>query len=174
MTNPVASLAALLRERAMKLISDNSLSISRADPAALAHGKAAGLYEAAAEIEARGVREPLEFCEMSDGSRMPACEGHPTGEAVKANMRAGAAPPREPPWPFAGRFRDMSAEELLLRKLLWLRHGCPSHTLYGDDGEMQCGQCMLDFRRMDVRDIEARFFELGLANAARIVAKEKS
>lgn len=55
MTDP-ETLAALLRERAMKLISDHSLSISKADLAALAHGKAAGLYEAAAEIGALGVR----------------------------------------------------------------------------------------------------------------------
>ncbi len=31
------------------------------------------------------------------------------------------------------------------RKLLWIFHGCSG--LYGDDGEMQCGKCLIDFRR---------------------------
>ena len=34
------------------------------------------------------------------------------------------------------------------RELLWLNHGCPVFALYGDDGEMQCGRCCIDFRRM--------------------------
>jgi hypothetical protein len=32
-----------------------------------------------------------------------------------------------------------------LRELLWLNHGCVG--LYGDDGEMQCGKCLIDFKR---------------------------
>ncbi len=39
-------------------------------------------------------------------------------------------------------------EELLLRQMLWLSHGCPISALYGDDGEMHCGSCMIDFKRM--------------------------
>jgi len=46
------------------------------------------------------------------------------------------------------------------RRMLWLRHGCIG--LYGDDGEMQCGACLLDFKRMNAGTIEARFTELGL------------
>lgn len=57
-----------------------------------------------------------------------------------------------------------SAEEMLLRKMLWLRHGCDG--LYGDDGEMQCARCMLDFLRMSPHDIERRFFELRIAKMA--------
>jgi DNA-binding GntR family transcriptional regulator len=44
-----------------------------------------------------------------------------------------------------------------LRKLLWLRHGCPVSALYGDDGEMQCNSCGLDFKRMSVTAIEQRW-----------------
>lgn len=44
-----------------------------------------------------------------------------------------------------------------IRKLLWLRHGCPVNALYGDDGEMQCGICLVDFKRDSVEDIEAKF-----------------
>ncbi len=47
--------------------------------------------------------------------------------------------------------------EMKLRELLWLNHGCPVHILYGDDGEMQCGRCLIDFKRHDVKFIEERF-----------------
>lgn len=50
----------------------------------------------------------------------------------------------------------MTNDEKTLRRLLWLRHGCPPHTLYGDDGEMQCNRpgCMIDFKRMSASEIE--------------------
>ena len=38
----------------------------------------------------------------------------------------------------------MSREEEI-RQTLWLGHGCQG--LYGDDGEMQCGACCIDFKR---------------------------
>jgi len=41
-----------------------------------------------------------------------------------------------------------------LRKLLWLRHGCEISRLYGDDGEMQCGYCMIDFKRDSLQQIQ--------------------
>lgn len=50
-------------------------------------------------------------------------------------------------------------ENLKLRELLWLRHGCEG--LYGDDGEMQCGQCLLDFKRDLVDVIEGRWRTAG-------------
>lgn len=34
-----------------------------------------------------------------------------------------------------------------LRQMLWLNHGCEINALYGDDGEMQCTKCMVDFKR---------------------------
>jgi hypothetical protein len=51
---------------------------------------------------------------------------------------------------------DMS-EQLKFRKLLWLRHGCPISVLYGDDGEMQCGKCGIDFIRDSVELIEKKW-----------------
>lgn len=48
-------------------------------------------------------------------------------------------------------------EMLRLKKLLWLRHGCSIAGLYGDDGEMQCGNCMIDFKRMSAQEIEDKF-----------------
>lgn len=48
---------------------------------------------------------------------------------------------------------------LELRRLLWLRHGCPFSALYGDDGEMQCHACQIDFKRDPVAHIERRWLE---------------
>ncbi len=64
-----------------------------------------------------------------------------------------------------------------LRRMLWLRHGCAG--LYGDDGEMQCGKCLIDFRRDPVIQIERRFLEIGHqtlrgAEAMRRFAEQRS
>ena len=45
-------------------------------------------------------------------------------------------------------------ENLQLRKLLWLHHGCNLPALYGDDGEMQCHSCQIDFKRDSIEVIE--------------------
>ena len=52
--------------------------------------------------------------------------------------------------------------EQILRKLLWLRHGCPFPALYGDDGEMQCGNCRIDFKETSAQDIQKRFEHIGM------------
>lgn len=52
------------------------------------------------------------------------------------------------------------AENRALRKLLWLRHHQTTAGLYGDDGEMQCGRCMIDFKRNTAEEIEQRFFAI--------------
>jgi hypothetical protein len=57
----------------------------------------------------------------------------------------------------------MTPEETL-RKLLWLRHGCPIPSLYGDDGEMQCSECGIDFKRDDPDLIEHKWTEQNLKN----------
>lgn len=49
-----------------------------------------------------------------------------------------------------------------LRRLLWLRHGCPINNLYGDDGEMQCNFCMIDFKRDTPEEMELRWQNLNL------------
>ena len=61
------------------------------------------------------------------------------------------------------------ADILLLRKLLWLRHGCPLHTLYGDDGEMQCGICGIDFLRSSPRKIQEVWYNASLRVLAGLV-----
>src|SRR5260221_13517031 len=56
------------------------------------------------------------------------------------------------------------AEVFELRRLLWRRHN-PAHfaALYGDDGEMQCSQCMLDFKRDPIERIVRVFLEQAIA-----------
>lgn len=59
------------------------------------------------------------------------------------------------PGPTAEAYMTLKAEERLLRELLWLNHGHVS--LYGDDGEMQCGECGIDFKRLPATEIQAAF-----------------
>lgn len=54
-----------------------------------------------------------------------------------------AAPPQEQREPFEATFR----------KGLWVNHGCPFAALYGDDGEMQCGSCRIDFKREPLAEL---------------------
>lgn len=49
----------------------------------------------------------------------------------------------------------LSESEKILRKLLWLNHG--HIELYGDDGEMQCSRCMIDFKR-DTTEVIKQIF----------------
>lgn len=57
------------------------------------------------------------------------------------------------------KIEKLTKEITILRELLWLNHG---HTcgLYGDDGEMQCSECELDFKRHSVEIIKKRFGDI--------------
>lgn len=55
----------------------------------------------------------------------------------------------------------MINDELILRRLLWIRHGCHYTDLYADDGEMQCNKCKIDFKRMTPEQIKERFSQIG-------------
>ena len=57
----------------------------------------------------------------------------------------------------------MNNDELRLRYLLWAQHPCGGK--YGDDGEMQCGACGVDFRRDSPASIEAKIVR---ANTERL------
>ncbi len=56
----------------------------------------------------------------------------------------------------------LEIENEILRSLLWSRHGCSFPALYGDDGEMQCNVCMLDFKRDSAQKITETFTEMGM------------
>ena len=49
--------------------------------------------------------------------------------------------------------KETLREQSLLREFLWINHGCPPPALYGDDGEMQCGKCRLDFKRQPAQEL---------------------
>ena len=50
---------------------------------------------------------------------------------------------------------SLRTDNLELRKLLWLHHG--HQGIYGDDGEMQCSRCRIDFKRDPIKVIEQAF-----------------
>ncbi len=63
---------------------------------------------------------------------------------------------------------ESPAEDLLmLRKMIWLNHGCGTTYLYGDDGEMQCNRCLIDFKRDSVVSIYSTFEKIGVAKMAK-------
>ena len=57
---------------------------------------------------------------------------------------------------------EIEEENETLRGLLWSRHGCPFPALYGDDGEMQCHACGLDFKRDSAQRISEVFTVAGM------------
>lgn len=56
-----------------------------------------------------------------------------------------SAPPLAEPY--------VEAELQLARQWLWINHGCDFGALYGDDGEMSCGNCHIDCKRMSIKEI---------------------
>ena len=58
----------------------------------------------------------------------------------------------------------LQEENKKLRQLLWLAHLGVGHACYGDDGEMQCSQCRIDFKRDSVIDIENRIIKINTDN----------
>ena len=62
---------------------------------------------------------------------------------------------------------ERGEDDTTLRRLLWLRHGCPMSALYGDDGEMSCGMCSADFKRWTPDEISAYFTKRGLEKLAQ-------
>lgn len=67
----------------------------------------------------------------------------------------------------------MVEEIYILRKLLWSNHGCPPSHLYGDDGEMQCQACVIDFKRDSAEVIERRFGEMTKQRFIRAMQSRK-
>ena len=55
-----------------------------------------------------------------------------------------------------------------LRKVLWINHGCPVTALYGDDGEMQCSACRLDFKMMPLADLCMKLIGMGRLHAGKL------
>ncbi len=56
---------------------------------------------------------------------------------------------------------SLRESDMRLRRLLW-EHHASGHGLYGDDGEMQCNTCLLDFKRDSIEQIESVFLQARL------------
>ena len=54
------------------------------------------------------------------------------------------------------------AREMTLRRLLWEHHECPPEYRYGDDGEMVCSYCLIDFRLATAQHISELFLSAKL------------
>lgn len=61
--------------------------------------------------------------------------------------------------------------EALLRREWWLNHACPVGSWYGDDGEMSCGACRLDFKRMPIEVLYERVTWARVEAAAKAMAE---
>ena len=66
------------------------------------------------------------------------------------------------------KFAELEKENLKLRELLWLRHGCELSCLYGDDGCMDCNRCVIDFKRDTPEQIKNRIERVGDAEVVRL------
>ena len=58
------------------------------------------------------------------------------------------------------KIKEIVEGEPILRRLLWIRHGCSFPALYGDDGCMDCNACIIDFKNTPAKDIERRFHRI--------------
>lgn len=64
-----------------------------------------------------------------------------------------------------GKLREVQEENSLSRRWMWLNHG---HTgMYGDDGEMQCSQCLMkygfwDWKRTSIKEMHDKIAEQAL------------
>jgi len=63
----------------------------------------------------------------------------------------------------------LAREIFTLRKMLWLNHG--HKGMYGDDGEMQCSECMhelgfWDWKRTPIEEIESKIAKANLKKLA--------
>jgi len=56
------------------------------------------------------------------------------------------------------RERDEAQERI--RNEWAMNHGCPTGSIYGDDGELSCAACRTDFRRMPFEELEKQVFVL--------------
>jgi hypothetical protein len=59
----------------------------------------------------------------------------------------------------ASEIDKIKGENAELRKIWWLNHGCSISSLYGDDGELQCSNCMIDFQRDTFEEITDKIWK---------------
>ena len=123
-------------------------------------------------LESNIVRDHCVYCDRhrtehlkhfkKEGSKKKRAAGTPGGYRLR--------PESETRQLFEAELQKKEDEISLLRKYLWLRHGCDG--LYGDDGEMQCNRCRIDFKRDSVRQIVERLDAIALERASRAQRSE--
>ena len=64
----------------------------------------------------------------------------------------------------------LQEENRILRYLLAMAHDSEKHRIYGDDGELQCSVCWVDFVRDSAQDIKRKIEEAGMRDMQRLVA----
>ncbi len=64
----------------------------------------------------------------------------------------------------------LQADNRKLRYLLARQHDSATHRIYGDDGELQCSACWIDFRLDTVADIERKLYEAGMRELQRLIS----
>ena len=65
---------------------------------------------------------------------------------------------------------QLRSDNRKLRYLLARQHGSATHRIYGDDGELQCSACWIDFRLDTVADIERKIYEAGMRELQGLIA----
>ena len=63
----------------------------------------------------------------------------------------------------------MQEESQILRYLLAMSHEGKKHRIYGDDGELQCPTCWVDFVRDSAQDIKRKIEEAGMRELHRAI-----
>lgn len=77
---------------------------------------------------------------------------------------------------FPRELRSLAEEVLKLRSILWLNHG--HKGMYGDDGEMQCGECaseygFWDWKRTDIDEIQSKILKANMEKSFKNPIKLK-
>lgn len=63
----------------------------------------------------------------------------------------------------------LQEESRILRYLLAMSHEGKNHRIYGDDGELQCPTCWVDFVRDSAQDIKRKIEEAGMRELRRAI-----
>jgi len=69
---------------------------------------------------------------------------------------------------------QLKEENRILRYLIGMSHDGPKHRIYGDDGELQCSACRIDFVRDSAQDIQRKIEEAGMRELQRAMDAQES
>lgn len=112
-----------------------------------------------------------EACKLTPAGVVPLNEGASWREGVKA---AHAAVTRQKSLQTVVPYDSGASQQL--RREWWMHHGCERKpgALYGDDGEMQCHACHIDFLREPIDQLHEFVDRTRVWNAAEAAMKLKT